>query len=277
MRSSWDINLNLNAYQEVESLSNYTNIEELMHYRDLLIERSMPVALCINKTIHKGNKLRVLELCSGSSRLLFTLDKLQLLEMGYGVEVSQSRYQFAEQWKEYLKTPRIHNINCSVNDYSFDCGNVDLVIMIDGALSYLYPSDPELPKSLLQKISGVLKPGGKIILEFDVLSQEKINAMRNDGYCRVWKRGDSKDTFKYALYEMEPVDWEHMIVHNCSIYLHRTTMTEKVKKELYKYYTIIELDLLLPSFGYQVQHYGSFQLDSLGPDSCSIVTLAEKQ
>lgn len=277
MNANWDQSLNLHAYEEVEAPSNYTHAAELERYRSLLIEKSSPAAECLKSCAYSGLPMGVLEICSGSSRLLFALDKLGLLKAGFGVEVSTSRHQFAEEWKAGLSTERVRNINCAADQYSFDCGEIDVAVMIDGALSYLYPCAPSLPKCILRRIHSALRSGGKLLLEFDVLSREQVAIMRREGSMRVWNRGDDKDTFRYALYETQPIDWDQMVVQNCSTYLHRSGGTEKVKRELYKYYTTKEIDQLLSSIGFEARHYGSFQLTPFDADSRSLVTVAEKR
>lgn len=277
MKANWDQRLNLHAYDEVEAPSNYTDTAELERYRSLLVEKSSLAAECLRSSAYAGIPMRVLEICAGSSRLLFSLDKLGLLKVGFGVEVSKSRHQFAEEWKTSLSIQTVRNINCAADQYPFDCGEIDVAVMIDGALSYLYPCEPSLPEAILRRIHGTLRPGGKLILEFDVLSQEQLAIMRRDGSMRVWNRGDDKDAFRYALYETQPMNWDQMVVQNCSTYLHRGSMAEKVKRELYKYYLPEELDQLLSSLGFDAKHYGSFQMSPFDASSRSLVTVAEKR
>jgi len=274
---TWNQNLNLTAYSEVESPSNYSTPEKLENYRRLLLEKSGSAAQCVKDAMYNGSRLKVLEICSGSSRLLYALERMDLLDKGYGVEVSPSRHQFAENWKASLGTTRVHNIQCSADDYHFSHTGFDLVIMIDGALSYLYPCDPELPGRILRRAHQCLARGGKLLLEFDVLSQEQFNAMKRDGYIRVWWKGDEKDAFRYALYQTEPMSWEHLVVQHTSTYLSRTTAGEKVKRELYKYYGVEELNALLNEIGFSAQHYATFALEPYTPQACSLITLAVKR
>lgn len=277
METNWDQALNLHAYQEVEAPSNYADAVELERYRTLLIEKSMSAARCIRASAYEGRNLRALELCSGSSRLLFALDGMGLLDSGYGVEVSQSRHQFAEAWKVSLGTSRVFNVNCAADKYTFDCGDIDIAVLIDGALSYLYPCDPTLPQQILGRVREALRPGGKLLLEFDVLSSEQLAIMHRDGSVRTWKLGDEKDAFRYALYETRSINWDHMVVQNCSTYLQRTGNTEKIKRELYKYYAPQELDGLLSSLGFSARYYGSFEMTPYDTESRVLVVVAEKR
>jgi hypothetical protein len=274
---TWDQSLNLTAYSEVESSKNYLTPAELASYRRLLLEKSKPATQCVKDTVYRGAKLKVLELCSGSSRLLYALDDMDLLEDGHGVEVSPSRHKFAEEWKSSLGTARVHNVHCSADAYGFRQGELDLVVMIDGALSYLYPCDPELPERILRRAHANLVSGGSLLMEFDVLSPEQRNAMKRDGRSRVWRKGDEKDAFAYALYETEPISWEQMVVQNTSIYLSRATREEKVKRELYKYYSTEELNALLDGIGFTTRHYASFEMEPYTPQARALITLAVKR
>lgn len=272
----WDPGVNLGAYVDVEAETNYAGPEELQRYRELLLRKSEPVAECIRSRVYSGSGLNVLELCAGSSRLLYALHARGLLNRGLGVEVSPSRHRFAQKWKADIGADRVSNIQSAANEYRFPDETLDLVILIDGALSYLYPCDPALPERIIQQAHRRLTSGGAVLLEFDVLSQEKVDAMRILGDTRIWYSGDEKDAFRYALYKSEPISWDHMVVQNTSIYLPRNVASEKVKRELYKYYQVPELDRLFAANGFRAEYFGSFSLEPFTQTSKSLVVLARR-
>jgi SAM-dependent methyltransferase len=274
---SWDRAVNLAAYVEVEADSNYATPEALSNYRQLMLQKSAPPAALIEKLVYQGNKLRILELCSGSSRLLYALDGRGLLAEGYGVEVSPSRHRFAEKWKEALGANRIHNIESDIGAYRITHDNLDVAVMIDGALSYIYPCDPELPLRVLSDVHRSLRVGGKVVLEFDVLSRRQIDAIQREGRVRTWNKGDDKDAFIYALYQTEPVDWKRMVFQNTSIYLPRDSAKEKVKREIYKFYSTEEIAELLDAAGFDAEFFGSFAMEPLAPDSLGLIAVATKR
>lgn len=275
--ASWDRALNLDAYAEVEAESNYSTAEALAKYRQLLLEKSAPAAGFIEKTVHPGRSLKVLELCSGSSRLLYALDRGGLMQEGCGVEVSPSRHRFAEAWKSALGAERVHNVESDIGSYRLAHRDLDVVVMIDGALSYIYPCDPELPQRVLRDAHQALATGGKLVLEFDVLSEQQIAAMRRDGKVRTWNKGDDKDSFQYALYQVEPMSWDRMVVQNTSIYLPRAAGPEKVKRELYKFFTTGELAGMLRGTGFDPEFFGSFSMEPFSPQSPALIALATKR
>jgi SAM-dependent methyltransferase len=273
----WNPSLNLGAYASVETDSNYASPAALESYRRLLLEKSEPAARFIEKAAFRGAKLNVLELCSGSSRLLYALDRRGILAHGVGVEVSPSRHKFAESWKSALGANRVQNFYSAVGDYKNVHRDIDVAVLIDGALSYLYPCDPTLPGRVLSNLSRCLVPGGKIVMEFDVLSQEQVNGMRRDGRIKTWNKGDEKDAFRYALYETEAMSWEHMVVQNTSVYVPRSAAAESVKRELYKYYGVDELSALLDEAGFSAAYFGSFAMEPFTSQSPALIALASKR
>ncbi len=270
----WDRTLNLYAYKDVEAPENYATPEALENYRSLLLGQIEPVAQLIGKQLSGGRQLKVLELCSGSSRLLFSLHQKGLLEIGVGVEVSPSRHRFAEAWKSARGTASVTNVLGSVESYELPDIDFDLIVIIDSALSYLYPCDPGLPRAMLQRCRARLAPGGVVLFENEILDNEQIHALKRDGAIRFWTKGAEQDRFKYSLYELEPVDWDNMVFRNSTCYIGRGAQPEARKQQLEKYYRVEELDALLAGCGFEGRHYSSFALDPLQPNSKSLVTLA---
>lgn len=273
---AWDPAVNLSAYQEVEAASNYGSAEELLRYRSLLLDKSRPAADCVRTIVGSGAPFRVLEICAGSSRLLFALEALGAIQQAIGVEVSRSRHDFAEHWKHDLKSDRVQNILSAADRYHFTETGLDVVVMIDGALSYIYPCGDKMPGDILGRAFDALSPGGKVLLEFDVLSAEKTDILRRDGSYRNWYYGHEKDAFRFALYETRVLDWEQMVVENCSIYLPRSGGEDRVKREHYKYYSPDELSVLLSGIGYSTEFFGSFGLTAVGAQSSSLIVVATK-
>jgi SAM-dependent methyltransferase len=274
---TWDPTLNLSAYQEVEADSNYATPDAMENYRRMLLQKSAPAALFMKKVAFRQLKLKVLELCSGSSRLLYSMDQLGILSRGYGVEVSESRHRFAQNWKGAIGAENVLNIHRSVQKYGFEHDTLDLVILVDGALSYIYPCDPALPELILRQVHRRVVPGGHIVLELAGLTENQHNALKRDGNFRSWYRGDDKDAFAYALYKTEAVNWPHMVVQNTSIYLPRGGGREKVKREHYKYYGVAELDALFARVDLRPAYYGAFDFTPYTTQSTGLIAVATKE
>ncbi len=238
------------------------------------LDKARPAAECLVKSVQKDRPLNVLELCSGSGSLLFSLDRLGALGIGFGVEVSPSRHRFAEKWKAAVGTSRIHNILSSVQSYVFPDIELDAVVVIDGALGYLYASDPQLPGAVLKSARERLTSDGIVMIKLDLPTQDKLIALRRDGHWRDWCRSDDRDSGSYALYQIEAVDWDHRVVKNTSIYLSRNGSVERVKREFYKYFAIDELDGLLAIYGFNARYYGNYGFDAFDPNGSAFVGIA---
>jgi len=103
--------LNYKAYENIEDLSNYKSDLELELYRN---ERLKLYSTHVNfiKNNITVDSLRVVEVGSGSSALLYALEKSNMLtESSLGIEFSNSRYKFAERWREDCSFKNVNNVN----------------------------------------------------------------------------------------------------------------------------------------------------------------------
>lgn len=273
---AWDKSLNLSAYETVESMANYATDEDLDRYRALLLEKSRPTLDFIATHVGARDPLAVVEFCSGSSRLLYSLERRGLLDRGYGIEVSPSRYGFAESWKRDLNFDRTTNFHRPAGDFVFPHDGIDLVILIDGAMSYIYPSDTGLPERIIENSRENLRPGGALLLESAVMDGETEAFIRRHGCHRTYISGDDRDPFSFALYQTEPVNWPAKVFKNTSSYIDRATGGCTVKEELYKYFGADELTTLLGDRGFSVSHFSSFGGEPFTESSDTLVTLAIK-
>ena len=204
------------------------------------------------------------------------LERRELLDCAYGVEISPSRHAFAENWRRDLDSTRTTNIRQPAGEFVFPHDGFDLVIMIDGALSYLYPSDPGVPERILEQSHANLKPGGALLLESAIMDSETRAFIRRHGSHRTYIPGDDKDPFSFALYQTEPIDWRAKVFKHTSTYLDRAAGGGTVKEELYKYFDADELTGLLEEGGFTVTHFSSFGGEPFTASSDTLVTLAVK-
>ena len=134
-------NTNINAYKQVENAENYKTTKELEEYRSKRLNDVLPATEFIEKNIYKGVPLRVLEYCSGSSCLLYSLEKRGLLKEGFGVEISENRFGFAERWKNDHGFTKVKNLNLNAEELDFPEDSFDLIILVDSAFCYFFPEN----------------------------------------------------------------------------------------------------------------------------------------
>ena len=96
---------NLNAYNGYELFYDY---DEIKKYRQSKLDGSEKNLKFI-KFFFK-EKINILELGSGNSKLLYNLNSKNMLNFGYGFEISNDRFNFAENWKKDLKINNVKNI-----------------------------------------------------------------------------------------------------------------------------------------------------------------------
>ena len=104
-------NVNLNAYEGVESLSRFSDEDFKRYCTDKLASVEKHIHFIKKHVIQPGYQGRVLEIGSGNGKLLFRLEQEGLLEKGVGYEVSQSRCRFAEKFKNYVNSNKVKIVN----------------------------------------------------------------------------------------------------------------------------------------------------------------------
>ena len=105
------MNVNLNAYEGVESLSRFSDQDFKRYCTVKLASVEKHIHFIKKHVIHSGYQGRVLEIGSGNGKLLFRLEQEGLLEKGIGYEVSQSRCLFAEKFKNHVNSKKVEIVN----------------------------------------------------------------------------------------------------------------------------------------------------------------------
>ena len=98
---------NFLAYDNYEVFNN--KIEEDVYRHSKL--KSCDEQVNFVKKKAKKDKIVFLELGSGNSKMLFNLEKNKILDVGYGIEFSKSRFDFSQKWKEDCDIKNVFNLN----------------------------------------------------------------------------------------------------------------------------------------------------------------------
>lgn len=189
--------VNLSAYDEVEQLSNFTE-KSFKLYCDEKIKGCEKHITFFKKLFSNDKKLKVCEIGSGNSKLLYALDKEEILETGVGIEISNSRYMFAEKFKKYMESTNIKNINKNIFDIE-PVKNFNIVIGVDIVMQLISPISKNSEKDFLKWSYDSLCSEGIIVLELwsfeHILKQLELSA----GSLKFWEEYPQSDPFEYLL------------------------------------------------------------------------------
>jgi SAM-dependent methyltransferase len=265
--------INFQSYANIEAMENFSGPEEIQAYRQRRLDRykdhiTFIMENCAAKTDGKG--FRVMEVGSGNSGLLYALNLQIKGFQGYGVEISTSRWKFAEKWKADEKIGTVENINQNFSDVSADIRELNSFIVIDNTFSYLAPENAQYPQMLVRTAFERLQSGGTIVI--DVINYD--DRMKK-GSETFWTQFPDSDPFKYGLYSFDVVDQQTVVTK--SVFIKRN-LTEEVKVDVSRFYRAQDLHELLKKEGFEVLGtYGSFKKENFDPvKSQRLVVLARK-
>lgn len=265
------------AYEGFESPDNFRFTNALRDYQQLLLEKSEPEASFIIKHLGRGS-LSVLELCSGNGRLLEALALKGVLRLGLGVEISQTRVQFAQQWASELGTSRlVGNIVADVLEFDdFDPGSFDLVACMTGAFAYFKPIRPSAPFEVLAKMRRAVAPGGYVLLQLYQMSDHLRQMFAlNSGKLRTWRPLPPHDPFAFYLDDLE-YRRDLRVLRHGKIFIRRDGRIDAEHFHVVTYYTSSELTALLRDAGFsRIQLFGGIDGSSHHEgQSASMIALA---
>ncbi len=193
--------VNYTAYEGVENLERFTEKTLIAYFNDKLTSCSKHISF-IKKYFPNG-KLNILEVGSGSGKLLFRLEQEKILKIGIGFELSASRCTFANRFSNYLNSSLVHIYNEDFLSNKTIPQKFDIIIGIDVVINLIAAINKKYVDSFFTLALNKLNKDGKIILESITLKRE-IDAIKKseNGIYYTWKRFLDSDPFKYGLDEM---------------------------------------------------------------------------
>lgn len=251
----WDGQVNFVAYDEVEELQRYRDAQALAAYRTERLNAHTDHVAFVRA--HASDRVvRVVDVGSGSSALLYALHLAGVLGEGVGVELSRSRHVFAEQWKRDLGCTTVTNVCGDVTAARLAPGRTDLFLVVDNTFSYLAPEHPDYPARVVRAARETLVRDGLLVIEINN-SLPTIAAMTDDTIT-FWKELSASNAFRYALYRRS-IHRQRNLLRTEGRYIARDG-TEKQKVELSTVYTYDALVVLLVAHGFRPRAaYGSFR------------------
>ncbi len=276
----WDPEFYKTGYEGFESSENFPTAEALQAYRKLLLKKTEMQVAFIARHLGK-RKLRVIDFGSGNGRLLVALALKGMLELGIGIEISQSRVAFARQWAEDLGLNSIiHSVATDALTYdNFERGTFDLSVCITGTFGYFKPIRESAPVELLGKMRESVAPNGFLLFELYQMPEERKKMLAlNNGILRTWQPLPPEDRFAYYLDYFEYLEDRRVLIHG-KTFIGRNGVIDADRIEVIAYYTDIEFADLLRQNGFDgTKAYGDFNdMPYLEGKSPSLVVLANRR
>jgi SAM-dependent methyltransferase len=225
--NAWDGSGNLSAYAEVEAAGNYASRAELDAYRRERLRMYDAQIEFLRRLGAPPEGLRVVDLGSGSSAFLYALDGAGLLARGVGIEISESRHAFAEQWRVELGLGHVTNLCANFVDVDLAEASFDRFTVIDDTYLLLRPENERYPDALLDTARRVLAPGGLLVAAFRNDAPVVASLERERTF---WVELPESNAFRYALYRQE-ASADRQLLRTESIYITRD-LTERRKVEV---------------------------------------------
>lgn len=186
---------NFTAFDEFEIFSSKQEVEQ---YREFKINEVQKNISFVKN--HFDKKIDVLEIGSGNSKFLYGLEEIGLLNSGYGIDISKSRIDFANEWKSDLQIKNVYNIQGNVLELDMDgLPKFDLIYCVDMAFQLFDPANQGSDIKFLNSCYKKLKKGGKIVLELDN-NKQILKSLHNDN-IKLWQEFDNADPWMYLLWD----------------------------------------------------------------------------
>jgi SAM-dependent methyltransferase len=268
---------NLHAYKGVEDLSTFSSSEAIERYRSERKQAASKIVSFVKKTLRVDKPIKVLDIGSGSSCFLYALEDAGILSYGGGVEISTTRHQFAEHWKQDKKYQAVENFNKDLRAVSFGSNKFDLCTILDSTFTYFYPVDSHFPQQALEKSYEVLKKGGRLVLEMSSFVDVKRLCQELGAFYK-WEELPETNKFKYSFYKVTHSS-DKDIVCTDSRYIYRDKLDEFSKVEYSKVYSKGELQEMVLKVGFEdINFYASYDAEVFQPErSNRIVLIASKK
>lgn len=271
--TAWDGSGNLSAYAEVEAAGNYGSRAELEAYRGERLRMYDRQVEFMRRLGAPPEGLRVVDLGSGSSAFLYALDRAGLLAHGVGIEISESRHAFAEQWRAESGLANVINVCANFVDVDLEDASFDRFTVIDDTYLLLRPEDERYPDALLETAGRSLAPGGVFVASF---RNDAPLVRRLDGERTFWVELPESNAFKYALYRQE-ASADGRLLRTESIYVTRE-LTEQRKVEVTEVCDVERLtERLLASGFVAVSAYEDFAGTPFDPERSGHVVLTAER
>jgi hypothetical protein len=219
-------------------------------------------------------KINILELGSGNSKLLYNLNLKNLLNFGYGFEISEDRFNFAENWRRDLNIENVKNI-CDnfLNLKKYNFSNIDLCYMSDLSFQFCEPISEGFEIKLLKDVYETLKKNGKIIIELDGC-KKILDSIKMGG--KIWDEFDYPDPWQYSLWDCKFDDLNNFLTWD-KTFISRDENKKSNSSVILKIYNKEQIENLLLSVGFKnINFFQDWELGEFNCDGTEFIIIAEK-
>lgn len=222
----------------------------------------------------RGNNIKLLDIGSGSSALAYALSNNDILSYADCIEPSESRYLFAEKWKNNnTEYSNVSNHNVDIQKFSGKYGYYNTITIIDNTFSYigLYYKESKIDH-VLKKLYNYLCAQGCLIIE--------VSLFRN--YINQINVSTTRIVQEYEISGDEIGLWEYGLVSDNIINIKSKYINSnfelKTKEENSRIYSELELVNKMKKIGFkEIVTYENFQQDSYTVDiSDKLLLIANK-
>ena len=268
------LHVNLTSYDQVESLANF-NPEMFDHYcKDKLNDCTKHVNFIRKHCNQKRWQGKVCEMGSGNSRLLYRLEQEGILTEGIGIEISASRHQFAQAFKDHIGSHKVTNLNKNIFDLPppTDC---DLLLGVDIALQLMTPVSAIAERELLSWMRRAIKPGGYLILEMWDLELIMRQLDLASGSLQYWKEFPESDPFEFILMQVQQNKDDDLVWKKT--FIKRNSLERSYFNNVIRPYSKHRVNNLLKMNGFErVEIFDYWQKPGDVNDSGEYIVLAQK-
>ena len=207
-----------NPYEGVENIKNINKKSFVTYCKSKLNSVNKHIKFLKKNINEKNYQGRIFEIGSGNGKLLFRLEKENLLAEGLGCEISKSRSKFSNEFKKKFGIKKVKIINKNFFDIKLKKNYFDFIIGTDVVINLIGGVKKKNIISLIKKCEQALKPNGKLILEFMTFEREKKMIKLNyNKKLFTWKKFKDEDPFIFGLDEMslnkDKIIWKKYFIH----------------------------------------------------------------
>lgn len=246
---------NLKSYDNVEFVQGHELSEqELRDYCMMKMESAKSNVEFLEQTVLKpggGIKtpVNICEIGGGNGKLLYCLEKKELLKKGINYEVSKSRCELAQKFAQILSCNKVENINKNFLEVRPEKEIFDCIIMVDVVMQLISPLYDAAENDTIAWIKHSLKKGGYLFLEIEDYSKI-IEGVCEDGVLRRWEEFPQEDPFQYMLQKMSVDIDGNLVVEKW--FIRRNSSEREYFKNVIQSYTKQKIKELFSRNGFDV-------------------------